>query len=524
MYSDFSKGTLSLTISFQVLPRWIVLVGCLIVLPSSILTSQTKAAAPRPLYPSSLIRESDITSQVLEGFVLMQKANAGDAVAQHELGFRFLEGRGFPIDTVKAAYWISKAADQGLPVANFNLGLLYHHGWGVPWNPFTAYRRFEHAAAKNTPEALHILGLLVTENLIVPRDWARGYQLIKKAAELGLPQAKESLVEFERRGLGKSGPEPDSKDRPSQSKSKPLARDTTLALVFLNFQGDTSTEIGDSTLAKEALRELPATGRPSLDLTTIDEPGASDTLWMQTIAEAAAIGSPEALVMIGRCFEKGIVVTKDVLFAAEYYIRAIRLDSPRAPHLLWNLLHQPEFEKQLHAQADADKADALYVWACITALGFDKLLSEQQAIQLLNRAVARNHVPSMMELALCYSSGRWVKQDKDRVMELWNKAAALGSLEAEIKIATANVLGEHTGRDLSSSVTILKNASLAGSLEAQTGLAYCYEKGIGVSESKGTAALMYRRSAQRGSQSAYLALRRMHDELRPPDREFQISD
>ncbi|MGB2867941.1 MAG: tetratricopeptide repeat protein [Bacteroidota bacterium] len=497
----------------------------MIVLPSSILTSQTKAAAPRPLYPSSLIRESDITSQVLEGFVLMQKANAGDAVAQHELGFRFLEGRGFPVDTVKASYWIAKAADQGLPVANFNLGLLYHHGWGVPWNPFIAYRRFEQAAAKNTPEALHILGLLVTENLIVPRDWARGYQLIKKAADLGLAQAKESLAEFERRGLGKSGPtEQDPKDKSSQNRNKALARDTTLALVFLNFQGDTSTEIGDSTLAKEALRELPAAVKPSVDLATIDEPGASDTLWMQSIAEAAAIGSPEALVMIGRCFEKGIIVSKDVLLAAEYYIRAIRLDSPRAPHLLWNLLHKPEFEQQLHSQADGDKPDALYVWACVTALGFDKLLSEQQAIQLLNSAVARNHIPSMMELALCYSSGRWVKQDKSRAMELWNRAAEQGSLEAEIKIATANILGEHTGRELSTSVAVLKNAALAGSLEAQTGFAYCYEKGIGVSESKGTAVMMYRRSAQRGSQAAYLALRRMHDELRPPDKEFQISD
>lgn len=109
-------------------------------------------------------------------------------------------------------------------------------------------------------------------------------------------------------------------------------------------------------------------------------------------------------------------------------------------------------------------------------------------------------------------------------MELWNRAAEQGSLEAEIKIATANILGEHTGRELSTSVAVLKNAALAGSLEAQTGFAYCYEKGIGVSESKGTAVMMYRRSAQRGSQAAYLALRRMHDELRPPDKEFQISD
>jgi TPR repeat protein len=67
---------------------------------------------------------STLDYQLLEAFVLMQKANAGESAAQHELGLRYLFGKGFPADTVKAAFWIQKAASQNLPLAQYNLGIL----------------------------------------------------------------------------------------------------------------------------------------------------------------------------------------------------------------------------------------------------------------------------------------------------------------------------------------------------------------------------------------------------------------
>ena len=51
----------------------------------------------------------------------MEKANNGDASAQHELGIRYLLGRGFGVDTVKSAYWIQKAADRVLLSHNTTL-------------------------------------------------------------------------------------------------------------------------------------------------------------------------------------------------------------------------------------------------------------------------------------------------------------------------------------------------------------------------------------------------------------------
>ena len=67
-------------------------------------------------------------------FMLVRNANAGDPLAQHELGLRYLTRNGFPADTPKAAYWIQKAAAQKLTTARYNYGLLLNNGWGVAWN------------------------------------------------------------------------------------------------------------------------------------------------------------------------------------------------------------------------------------------------------------------------------------------------------------------------------------------------------------------------------------------------------
>ncbi len=481
----------------------------------------------RPLYPSSLIRESDLNWQLLEDFVLMQKANNGDPVAQAELGYRLLLGKGFPADTAKAASWILKASLQGLPLAQFNMGILYNRGWGLPWDPFEAFRFFRLASDHDMSESTHILGLLYTEDLIVPRNWNEAYRLVKKAADEGYAPAKETLKELEKRGLGNQPAQSNNEgkntaDAGITKRAKPLP-DSTLGFVFLNFHSDTSADVPDSTLAKEALQELETNAVPEFR-THEDKSTRSDSSWFRIVAEAAELGSPEALVLMGRCFEKGVVVPPDLIAAASYYIRAVRHDSPRGPHLLLALIQQPQFGSQLQTRATGNDAAALYVWAGLTALGFDKLLNEQQAFQLLQRAADKNYVPAMMELALCYSSGRWVKQDKQTAMQFWIRASKKGSLEGDIRIAMANIVGEFRTKDLKECIALVKNAAAGGSLIAETALAYCYEKGIEVKEDKGEAASLYRKCATRGSQSAYDALRRMHNEVRPKDKEFQLSE
>src|SRR3972149_5120703 len=123
-----------------------------LVLFSPPLQSQRKSFEKKPSGPGAMIKESDIDYQLWEGFLLVRKANAGEPAAQHELGIRYLQGKGFAADTVKAVFWFMKAADQDFDLANYNLGILAMNGWGMQWNPFQSYASFLRAAKKRSEE------------------------------------------------------------------------------------------------------------------------------------------------------------------------------------------------------------------------------------------------------------------------------------------------------------------------------------------------------------------------------------
>lgn len=472
----------------------------------------------------NLIRRSDDSYELWEEFVLMQKANSGDPNAQHELGIRYLIGRGFGLDTVKSAYWIQKAADQNHVIAHYNIGVFLNNGWGVPWNPFKAFEHFHYAATQGMPEAEYVYGSILTDNLVVTHDWSEAYRWMKKSADAGYAPARDALVEFEKRGIIAHA---DSSDTPSNRASK---KDSSLAIpvpawkpVLLDFSDETVTEENELAFLKEMLRKGSAELKSALGLSKLsaDDLVADSTL-LGLIQDAADVGSPEALAVLGRFYEKGIIVRKNLMIAATHYLRAIRLEFPRAPALLWNMLQEKNFLQQVHTLSLQGNANAEFVCAGLVAGGFDPQLPTQEAFQLLLKASAQNHVQAMIEAGICYYSGRWVEANKEKAIELWSRAAALGSREAQVRLVATIVISGATMENYGIPIPDLDSAAHKGSLLAQVALAYCYEMGVGLPRNKTEAVRLYRQSAYRGSQIAYYALKKMYDDLRPNSEEFRI--
>ena len=104
--------------------------------------------------------QPDLSYQLLQQFKLVQIANTGDPLAEHELGLRLLTGDGTAPDTTAAVYWIKKAADQNLTSALYNYGVMLINGWGTEWNPFKAYEKFMAAAKAGMSQAQYIIGAL----------------------------------------------------------------------------------------------------------------------------------------------------------------------------------------------------------------------------------------------------------------------------------------------------------------------------------------------------------------------------
>tara|TARA_A100001037_G_scaffold298208_1_gene321526 strand:+ start:601 stop:957 length:357 start_codon:yes stop_codon:yes gene_type:complete len=84
---------------------------------------------------------------------LRSKAEAEDAEAQYEMGWRHAIGMGLEADDVEALRWLRLAADQGHQLAQNNLGARYAKGDGVDQDLIEAYVWFCRAAAQGDRKA-----------------------------------------------------------------------------------------------------------------------------------------------------------------------------------------------------------------------------------------------------------------------------------------------------------------------------------------------------------------------------------
>ena len=82
---------------------------------------------------------------------LHARADAGEATAQHALGFLYSDGLGVPQDHVEAAGWYRRAAEQGHVTAQHALGvLMYSDGLGAPQDYVEAHMWLNLAASQLT--------------------------------------------------------------------------------------------------------------------------------------------------------------------------------------------------------------------------------------------------------------------------------------------------------------------------------------------------------------------------------------
>ena len=72
-------------------------------------------------------------------------AEQGHPMAQHGLGFMYLEGECLEKDPRQAAVWFEKAANQGLAGSQTTLAMMYQEGNGVERDPEAARRWYQKA-------------------------------------------------------------------------------------------------------------------------------------------------------------------------------------------------------------------------------------------------------------------------------------------------------------------------------------------------------------------------------------------
>jgi TPR repeat protein len=181
-----------------------LVIGCLFIFGAT-LSSASGADIPRQQQDAegrSVKQEIQLAASYLAGRGVAQDfaqsaywyeraANAGDPLAQNEIGYFYAAGIGVARDSARAAQWYQRAADGGFLEAKVNLGLAYLWGLGVKKDQQLGFDLIHQAALSGCGVAHAYLGEMYYFGYGVAED----HQAARNWYELGA-HANDSLAQY----------------------------------------------------------------------------------------------------------------------------------------------------------------------------------------------------------------------------------------------------------------------------------------------------------------------------------------
>jgi TPR repeat protein len=133
---------------------------------------------------------------------LMEKAQAGDAEAEYQVGWAYFTGNGVSVDYKEAAKWLRQSAAKDFADAEFALGYVYEHGKGVRKDDRQAARYYGVAAKQGHSIAENNLASMYQHGQGVRKDLHEAAQWYQKAADQANVVAQCNLASMYFRGEG----------------------------------------------------------------------------------------------------------------------------------------------------------------------------------------------------------------------------------------------------------------------------------------------------------------------------------
>lgn len=123
------------------------------------------------------------------------KAQAGDVVAERELGKMYLDGRGVPRDYYQAKVWLDTAATAGDLEAETDLAVMDEAGMrmGMLKDPPRAHALLQDAASHGYPKAESAFGFDYLYGVGTPVDYPQALTWFRKAAADGDADGTEAV-------------------------------------------------------------------------------------------------------------------------------------------------------------------------------------------------------------------------------------------------------------------------------------------------------------------------------------------
>lgn len=385
-------------------------------------------------------------------------ADKGDSGAQYHLGMCYKKGVGVEPNLVASNNSMEQSAMQGNSYALFQLGLSNQEGSGVVKNLKKAFECFENASVYGNPNHQLHLALCYLNGSGVQQDPKKAFDLIQKSADQNDPFAQNFLATCYEKGIGvKEDKEKASEMYLRSARNFNTYKPKDLPLIIKIIQDAVRLGIA------EAKVDLGIMYEEGLIDNKIDTKEA-----IKLYTEASAQGNKNANKQLGRVYEFGIGVQKDIKKAIEYYMQGGELSAEIVNRIAGY------YDKGIGVEVDKVKAYNFYL-------------------------MAGNHgdVASLYNAGCCLYNGTGVKQDLDEAIKLWSNpilkdsgAALLGlawiyDARNELQKAGEYFLkagdifdagNRNTAKDLDRAIECYESGSDCGNAEAKIKLALLYEK------------------------------------------------
>lgn len=421
--------------------------------------------------------------------IVIEKAKAGDAVAQNTVGVWYYTGK----DSIKQDYkeallWWAKSAKQDNADAIGNMAMCYQLGRGAEKDSAMAVKLYEAAIKKGNS------GIIPQHETIVKNTKSVFSSLL--------------LWNCFIKGLGvKKDPKQASYYQQVAAEGGHVDSQFAMGLNSLN------NNLADkaSLWFKKAANQGHAGSTYYYGYLLLNGMGVQQDkdLAIQYLQKASKQGFPTADYQLGRIYKEGNGVEKDMKKAFDYFYNAARHGNADAKWELGNMYMKGE-------GTDVDYYFATQWLADVAMFShkkqFSELLKEDnegsftqylmglrkyyvdkdyaEAINYFNKVNKAKNPEGMTMLGICYANKEYAKRNLKKAIKTITKASERSNV-ANYYLSTMYETGTGVDKDDKKAVELLQKAADRGIAYAQCKLGDRYMTGTGVSKDMNKAALLY---------------------------------
>jgi len=426
--------------------------------------------------------------------LFLEEAEAGNALAMHDIGRMYADGLGVEIDKEASCSWYNKAliafleieTDKENRYVEYRIGKMHATGLGTEQDYEEAAIWFDEAVSQRHKYAQYSLAGLYYRGQGVEQDFEMAFDLYRRSAVQHVPYASYELAKMYRDGIGTAKNAEEAELQFEEAfhgfqRLEEQSHDDKLQyrlghMLYTGTGTEKDVAAAISYFEKSArLGNVQAQymlGKIYLDTESGHENIEKAVMWL---TKAADNGNDLAQYALGKLYRDGNHVEKDMEKAVALFILSANQENQYAAYTLGKLYLAGEdilkdveaAVKWLTLSADLGNQFAQYTLAKLYLAGEDVLKNITKAVELFMKSALQNNSFAQYQLGKLYLLGEDVPKDVDNAVKWLTASAEQENQYAQYALGKLYLMGKDIPHDREAAVRWLILSAEQGNIYAQ---------------------------------------------------------